>query len=351
MTLKISPLFSFIALLFSIALPAHGQNGIYTRLDLVASSEPVPIADMISGWDGDYRSGEVVFADAAITAGFTFPNGYLQREQRHYYYLKFNRQTSDFYRALELKQDLTEDKKLDLKISQFEALGAAVGGRLPEFEWAGAVFSMAGKFALYQVGHFQFAELDGVAEAGDVTAASGLISYRYDDDKLLDHEAQVDKGLGMSISAELNVHYQQWSSSITISDLFNQFQWQNAAFTTGCINIGGGNQARCEAQGVGSGVSGQGKIIESIPYTITGQVTQTAYDVSLLGMRHDTYFRLGLEKGIDTSLGRLGFFLYYPRLIGASWQTEYFDVQLGADTLQLSKARNIQLNMGIKWHW
>jgi hypothetical protein len=43
----------------------------------------------------------------------------------------------------------------------------------------------------------------------------------------------------------------------------------------------------------------------------------------------------------------LGFFLYYPRLAGLSWQTSIFNIQFGADTLKLSQARNVQLNMGV----
>ncbi|MFT4766175.1 MAG: hypothetical protein ACI9OH_003298 [Oleispira sp.] len=74
-------------------------------------------------------------------------------------------------------------------------------------------------------------------------------------------------------------------------------------------------------------------------------------DISFNGLVHDRYYRLGLEKGVQTSLGRLGFFLYYPRLVGLSWQASHFNIELGADTFKLSQARNVQLNMGINWRW
>jgi hypothetical protein len=324
---------------------------IYSRFELVASSEPVPLADMVSGWDGDYSRGELAYANGTFVAGFSYSDWFIQREQRHYYYLKFDKQTADFYRALELGQDLESDKKLSLDIKQFQALGVSIGGALPSFQFAKLRLDISASLALYQVGHFQFAELEGIAEAGDVTAASAVISYRYDKDRLLDHVAEVDKGLGFSLSTLLELDHELWSASLGLSDLANQFQWQDGAFTNGCINVGGGGQARCETEGAGSGISGQAQITESIPYTLNGKITHKNYDLSMLGMRHDAYYRLGLDKGFNTSLGRLGFFLYYPRLIGASWQGEYFDIQLGADRFQLSKARNIQFNLGINWHW
>lgn len=327
------------------------KSSVYSRFDLVASSEPVPIADMVSGWGGDYRRGELAYADASFVTGFSFSDWYIQREQRQYYYLKFDKQTADYYRALELGQDLDSDKKLSLKIKQFEALGLSIAGKLPTLHFNDLELALSAKLALYQMGHFQFAQLDGIAEAGDVTAASAVISYRYDDDKLLDHEVDVNKGIGFSLSTQLMIEQEVWSVSMGIRDVANQFQWQDGAFTSGCINIGGGDSARCETDGAGSGVSGQGRVKESIPYTLNTSLTHKAYDLSLKGMQHDDYYRLGLNKGFNTSLGRFGFFLYYPRLIGASWQTEYFDVQLGADSFQLSNARNIQFNLGINWHW
>lgn len=338
----------------------QAQYSIYSEFDLIASSEPVPINDMVTGWDGSYQRGEIVFADATWKSGFSTRFGsdgaelgrfHLQREQRHYYYLNFDKETADFYRALELGEDLQSDKKLDLTIKQFEALGITAGFTSAEFQVQDFDVSLGFDVSLYQVGHFQFAELNGIAEVGDVTAASAVINYRYDDDKILSHEADVDKGLGVSFSPSLTIKYGQWQGDLQFKDVANRFQWQDGAFTQGCINIGGGQQARCQAQGAGEGISAQGQINESIPYTLNSRIFHAGSGMSLHGMRHDAYYRLGLEKGLQTSLGRLAFFLYYPRLIGASWQTEYFNLQLGADTLNISQARNIQLNMGVNWHW
>jgi len=354
---KYSVLFLFLAGLMNSSL---AQQSVYSRIDVLAHSEPVPINDMLSGWDGSYQRGEAVYADARWAFGYRqslnvddtdVGQFQLQREHRYYYYLKFNKDTADYYRALELGNDLASDKALDLTIKQFEAPGISLGYNSPSFNFSGLAMEAGAELAIYQPGHFQFARIEGIAEAGDVTAASANISYRYDDDKLLDHQAEVDKGLGMSLSARLLLRYGQWQGLLDLKDMVNRFQWQNGAFTQGCINIGGGSQTQCETEGAASGISGQGEITETIPFTLTTRLTHAGLDLSLHGMRHDAYYRLGLEKGTQTSLGRLAFFLYYPRLIGASWQTKYFDLQLGTDTLKFSQTRNIQLNMGVNWHW
>lgn len=353
-------LFKIALLLITPVMSLHAHYSIYSEFELIASSEPVPINDMVTGWDGSYQRGEMAFADAIWKFGFStafeiegveLGQFHLNREQRHYYYLNFDEETADFYRALELGKDLIGNKKLDLRIKQFEALGASAGFTSAEFKVRGFDVSIGFDVSLYKVGHFQFAELNGIAEDGDVTAASAVINYRYDDDKILSHKADVDKGVGVSFSPLLKIQYRQWQGELQLKDVANRFQWQDGAFTQGCINIGGGEQARCQAQGAGEGISAQGQINESIPFTLNSRISHVGSDVSLSGMRHDMYYRLGIEKGLQTSLGRWAFFLYYPRLIGASWQTEYVNFQFGADTLNISQARNIQLNMGVNWHW
>ncbi len=359
--LKTIGLFVLFAVFFVVFVKtAQAQQSIYSRFDLVASSESVPLNDMVSGWDSSYQRGEIVFADAVWSTGYSvdinaadYSLGQvrIQREQRHYYYLSFDKETADFYRALELGQDLSSDKELDLSVKQFEAKGVSVGFTSSEFQVQDVDIRAGFNLSLYQLGHFQFANIKGIAEAGDATAASAVINYRYDEDKILDHQADVDNGLGISFSAHLLMKSKRWQSEVQLKDLVNRLQWDNGAYTQGCINIGGGNQVRCQTDGAASGVSGQGRLSESIPYTLNGRISHLELDASLAAMKHDAYYRLGIEKGLQTSLGRFALFLYYPRLIGASWQTKYVNFQLGADTLKFSQARNIQLNMGINWHW
>ena len=315
---------------------------------------------MLTGWDNSYQRGEVVFADVNWSFGFrsdlviadeSLGQLSIQREYRRYYYLNYDKETSDYFRALEVGDKLESNKKLDLTFKQFEAPGLSLGYESNKFQLEAFNWQFGVGLALYQPGHFQFGTVKGIAEAGEASAASGIINYRYDDDKLLDHQADVDKGLGLSSSIMLAIELEQWRAKISVEDILNRFQWKNGAFTKGCINIGGGSNAQCNADGAASGISAQRDVIETIPYTINAEFSHLGSDVVAYGMAHDEYYRLGIEKGMQTSLGRFAFFLYYPRLAGLSWQTSIFNIQLGADTLKLSQARNLQLNMGVNWRW
>jgi len=353
--------FTLVSVMFLLVMnQAYGQQSIYSDFDSVVSSESVPINDMLTGWDGSYQRGEVVYADVRWSFGFktdlviadeALGQLSIQREYRRYYYLAYDKETSDYYRALELGNELTSNKKLDLTFKQFDAPGLSLGYESENFQLESFNWQFGFDLAMYQPGHFQFGSVKGIAEAGETEAASGIIDYRYDDDKLLDHQADVDKGLGFSFSADFLIALGQWQAEVELKDLWNRFQWDDGAFTQGCINVGGGAGAQCDAEGAASGISGQGIITERIPFTATTRIEHRLMDISLNGLLHDRYYRLGLEKGVQTSLGRLGFFLYYPRLAGLSWQTSFFNIELGADTLKLSQARNFQLNMGVNWHW
>ncbi|OUS40162.1 hypothetical protein A9R00_07485, partial [Oleispira antarctica] len=87
---------------FSDALNA--LNEIDARTSIIASSEPVSIEDMVSGWDGDYQKGELAYADIIWDIGFaktidindkTFGKLRISKGYRIYYYLKFDEETAD----------------------------------------------------------------------------------------------------------------------------------------------------------------------------------------------------------------------------------------------------------------
>ena len=340
--------------------PAFAEQNVYSSFDSIISSESVPINDMLTGWENSYQRGEIVFADVNWSFGFSsdleiagesFGQLSVQREYRRYYYLNYDKETSDYFRALELGNELTSNKKLDLTFKQFEAPGITFGYESKKFQMESINWQLGLGMSLYQPGHFQFGSIKGIAEAGEASAASGIINYRYDDDKLLDHRAEVDKGLGLSLSLMFALELEQWRARVSVKDIINRFRWRNSAFTKGCINVGGGSRAQCDADGAASGISAQGEVVETIPYTLNAKLSHLNSGLIAYGMAHDEYYRLGLEKGVQTSLGRFAFFLYYPRLAGLSWQASIFNIQLGADTLKLSQARNLQLNMGINWRW
>jgi len=114
----------------------NAQQGIYSNFDSIVSSESVPINDMLTGWENSYQRGEIVFADVNWSFGFqsdlvitdkSLGQLNVQREYRRYYYLNYDKETSDYFRALEVGDKLESNKKLDLTFKQFEAPGLSLG--------------------------------------------------------------------------------------------------------------------------------------------------------------------------------------------------------------------------------
>jgi hypothetical protein len=355
----------FLALLFLYNALAHSTNQIEIGFSILGSSEPVAIDDMVNGWDGDYQQGELAFANAMWDIGFTkilefeskkFGSIRVARGYRIYYFLKFNKETTDFYRAQEQKAVLDGNKKIDFEIKHFEtpSLSFSYESSQINLPFYGLKSNVNVTTNFYQPGHLQFGEIKGIAFGPDTDRYSANIDYRYDQFKLpfLEEEKGFDteKGQGYSLDLGFILEQDNWLLDLGMRDMFARFLWPAAGSTVACLQTDTGGGAVCESNGR-SGRSEVKSVAETIPISITGALKHKEYDLSLHAFQHDTYQRLGIEKGLKTALGRLGFFLYYPRLAGLSWQTSIFNVQLGTDTLKLSKARNVQFNMGVNWRW
>jgi hypothetical protein len=352
-------------LLFLFHLSAYSENEIDARFSINATSEPVSLDDMVTGWDGDYQKGELAYANLSWDIGFaksieingdTFGKVRISRGYRIYYYLKFDEDTADYYRAQEQGLALTENKKLDLEVKHFESPSISLSYESPKFRLSADDVKYRFKLAshLYQPGHLQFGEIKGIAYSPTADDFSATLDYRYDQFKLPwleDEQAyEVDKGIGYSFDLGLSAEFASWLASIEISDILARFYWQNAGVTVACLQTSAGIGAVCDNNG-GNGRSDQKEIIETIPISYSGLLRNKDLDLSVHAYQHDRYYRLGIEKGRQTALGRFALFLYHPRLVGASWQADYFNLQFGADTLEFSQAHNIQVNMGVNWHW
>lgn len=352
-------------LIASFSNVANALNEIDARISIVATSEPVSIEDMVSGWDGDYQSGELAYANIAWDIGFaktidinneSFGKLRISKGYRIYYYLKFDEETADYYRATEQKTELDSNKTLDLEVKHFEAPSISLSYTSPSFDLSASdthyQFELSSHF--YQPGHFQFGEVKGRAFSPDPDEFSATIDYRYDEFKLpwLEEEQdyEVEKGFGYSFDLALSVDFDSWLAKIKAADVLAQFYWQDAGVTVACLQTKAGEGAVCDNNG-GNGKSEQKAVVETIPVTYSGQLTRKDLDLSLHAYQHDAYYRFGIEKGQQTALGRLGFFLYYPRLVGMSWHTSVFNVQFGADTFNFNQAHNVQLSMGANWQW
>jgi hypothetical protein len=356
---------SSLILLLTYNAFAYSATEIDASFSILSSSEPVSIDDMINGWDGDYQPGELAYANLVWDIGFAksievddTPLGTVRvsRGYRIYYYLKFDEETADYFRATEQGTDIGGDKTLDLEVKSFEAPSVSLSYHSPflELPVLQGNYQLELSSHLYQPGHFQFGEVKGIAYGPGTDDFSATIDYRYDQFKLplLEEEQgyDVEKGFGFSFDLGLTLDFDSWLAKVEASDLLAQFYWEDAGVTKGCLQTSAGEGAVCETTG-GNGTSEQKSTVETIPVSYSGLLKSKNLDLSLHAYQHDTYYRLGVEKGQQTALGRLGFFLYYPRLVGMSWHTSIFNVQLGADTFNFNQAHNIQLSMGANWQW
>jgi hypothetical protein len=354
--------FTFL-LLCSVSV--YATNEIEATFSILGRSEPVAIDDMVNGWDGDYQRGELAFANVEWDIGFSktlmsedddLGRIRIARGHRIYYFLKFDKETADFYRAQEQKSKLKGNKILDLEVKHFEAPSISLSYSSPQLNLP--IYNLKSGFNLavnlYQPGHMQFGEIKGVAYGPETDSFSATIDYRYDQFKLpwleAEKEFNTEKGLGYSLDFGLVLEQEHWLLDLRASDLLNQFSWDASGVTVACLQTNAGEGSVCESNG-GNGRSDVKSVSETIPMSITGLLKHKGYDLSLHAFKHDTFQRLGIEKGVNTALGRLGFFLYYPRLAGLSWQTSHFNIELGTDTLTLSHSRNVQFNMGVNWRF
>lgn len=350
--------------LFNAAACAD-SNRIDAEFSVLGGSEPVSIDDMINGWDGDYRSGEQAFADVNWEVGYSrslqfSDNDYgrvrVSRGYRIYYFLKFDKETADFYRAQEQKTALTANKKLDLEVKHFESPVVSFLYTSPSIDFDS--YEIKSQFSIgvnmYQPGHRQFGEINGIAYGPDTENFSANIDYRYDQFKLpwLDEEKEfeTEKGEGYSLDLALVLEKKDWLLSLKAEDVMARFYFQKSGVTTACLQLEARAGAVCDTNG-GNGKSEITSVTETIPVSYSGLLAHKGYDISLHAFQHDRYQRLGLEKGFQTELGRLGVFLYYPQLVGVSWQTSVFNIQFGSDTYNINEAHNIQLTTGVNWQW
>ncbi len=331
---------------FSFSSQAADRQ-LYSLLEIHGSSQPVSLTDMTTGWDGDFQPGTYAYADARFRFGMRYQSWQLERETRWYYYLTFNRDTSEFYRELELGLPGAKDRQLDLEVKGLQARGLRLSHR---FELP--ALSITPALAYYHVGHFQFGSLRGASVAGDPLTASAVLDYHFDQDKILEYPADVSDGSGISMDISFSsLLKERWQLDVAFSDLWNRWQFDDAAFTTGCINLSGGGQAVCNSSGAASGRSGQSSYVTDIPWSLNTGVYDTSWLLGLRYFQHDRYQRFSLAKDWTTPLGDMGMSLHSTNQVGVHWRSGWHQLEIVSDDVRPAYARDIQLRLGLTLGW
>ena len=335
--------------LTSLALVGSASDiELYSGLSVTGHAEPVPVHDMINGWDGPFQSGRYALGDVRLVAGVQWQHWFLERESRWHYDLRFSRGMSRYYAAQEQNRPLASSESLMLDVKSIEAWGARLGRR---FEWSSdwGEWQLSPALALYRAGHFQFGHLSGVAEAGGTERASARLQYFYDEDKILEHDPQVPKGWGASVDVHTRWHAGAWQAELQIQDVLNRWQWDEAAFTTACINFNDPQQSVCSSSGTASGRSGQTRLIERLTPTTRARVAHSQWQTEAGLEWHGDYRRLGLYQFFGN--GRLGVSAHTTRQLGVHWRSDWLTFQWLSDDLRLTHARDLDVQMGIRVGW
>lgn len=326
------------------------ENSVFAGFSIEASSEPVPVSDMISGWDGPFQPGEYAYGDGRIFFGVESQGWTLKREQRWYYYLEFSEQTSRTFNALERGEEVGSGR-VDLEAWSFESYGFSLAKTFYPVE--GLVIEP--EVSVYRIGHYQFGTLKGFTESGtneNDLKASAILDYHFDDDKILDFDGDQEKGRGISLNTRLAYSFnQRWAAELLLLDLWNQQTFEQALFTDGCIEFGNPSNPLCDAIGVGSGRSGVDSFNSSIPVTLDSAVHYQPWNTQLSYFQHGRYRRLGATKTWPLGEQRLSLSGYSDKQLGIGWQSRWHRLELSADDAQAARIRDVRASLTLRFPW
>ena len=332
--------------MFSVAAE-RSRGALFADFDMQASSEPVPIDDMVSGWDGPFQSGEHAYADARFSFGVEYDGWRLSRDQRWYYYLEFSKNTSRFFNALE-RGNALPSAAVDLEAWSFWSHGVTLAKHWqPAEHW-----QLTPSVSLYRIGHYQFGTLQGFVEGGqtetDLTASAAL-DYHFDDDKILDYQNDHERGIGTSLSLEADYEFRPgWSFDVELRDLLNQQRFDQALFTEGCIEFGSPQQPVCDALGSASGRSGSDEFQTRIPLTLDMALRWKSAGASLGYFQHGRYRKLSIQQRWSLAGQDFAVLLSSDRQLGFGWYSRYHRLSLASDDSSRQRIRDLSLTLGLR---
>lgn len=315
---------------------------VFFRTEVEASAEPVPIYDMIHGWDGAVEPGEYAFGDASISAGVKYHGFVLGVEKRWFYSMQFTPETVAWYLELDRGIETTVASDILLDVQSFDGRGITGG-----YEFSGNRWSLTPLFTIYKIGHYQFGETDGVTSPGEGIDASVYLEYYFDEDKILDYRAEEGDRFGYSFTLQGRwSHPSGLDFAFELRDLWNLLEFYQASYREGCVNFGTVDENICNfGDSSAEGQDGNQNFNASIPVTVIASLDYRPFLLSAGIYRHDHYQRLTLGKGwmvrddvrldaLATNLNQLG-----VRVRRGNLSFTYL-----ADDLRFKEARDARLD-------
>jgi len=237
----------------------NSHANISLTLELEATSEPVPIAQMINGWEESAQRGEFAYADGRLQLVADYNKVQLMAERRWFYSLRFSPDTVDVYLDAEFGQESAGTQDLSLIAESFEAKGIGVG-----YEFSGQRWSVTPSFTLYKLLHYQFGEFTGRSFEGDGTNLSAGLSYYFDEYRFpsfgtlpeyQDPQGNASTqwfGYALHLAGEWAVS-ESWHLKARVRDAWNHFDMFNSAHRQICAEVGEVADPVCASNGAAAG--------------------------------------------------------------------------------------------------
>ncbi len=352
------------ALLLAVTVKTAVADVVYSSVTLVSSSEPVPVLDMVSGWDGPFEAGEYAYADARVTLGASMHladgNGlqrsFVEWERRWHYDLSFSRGMSRYYYSLEQGSELDANEALALDARMLVASGVRAGA---EWQLDSAALGIAGRWsvtpalALYRVSEWQFGSLAGVAEGGATETASATLDYHFSEDKILAYEIDPSHGWGLSLDlASEWSDGERWRLSLQLQDILNRWQLADSGYTRACINFNSPSLPVCSSSATASGKSGEEAFVARLRPTTRIAVDYLPWQARVLVYHHGDYDRLGIEKHWQPVSGiELGAAVYSTAQLGLSFSHRWLQLAIASDDIRSGFARDLDVSAGLRFSW
>ncbi|MDF1762327.1 MAG: hypothetical protein P1U57_02860 [Oleibacter sp.] len=340
----ISRLIAISGVLFTIDVSA---NEIRQTTLIEASSEPVPISEMIDGWEGNASNADLAYADGRLQLSAEYSNVVVGVERRWYYRFGFTPDTVDWYLALDNGDEFNRQAPIKFDVSSFDSRGVFFGYKF-DFDQ----LQVTPTFTLYKIGSYQFGKVNGLAFPGTGRNASVFLDYHYDEDKLLEYNPDVGERYGYSLNVDLQWRpNDQFDVSLQVRDLWNLIELNQSAYQTGCINFGDIDQNVCVTER--ATVEGEFRTENystSIPLSLDGRVKHRS-GWSAEGYLHDDYYRLTLGKSLQVGNTEVTLLASSLQQAGVRATWRGLSVEYQADDLRFEQVSDARLLMDFRLGW
>ena len=356
-----NPLFTRTLLFWMIcsfsAIVSAEDASVQFSLSVEASSEPVPIDQMIEGWEKDAESGEYAFADMSLVASASYRNFTLNAERRWFYSLRFSPDTTAVYLDAEFGVESDQVQDLNLEAKAFQSRG--VGGA---YRFEGSNWSISPEFMISKLIHYQFGTFRGRSFANEGSNFSANLSYYFDEyrfpsfDTLPEYDDPTGSaseewfGYSASISADWLVR-EDTLVEVRIKDLWNHLDMGNSTHRSICAEVGEVTDPVCSSGGAASGDDNPRTFETSIQPSIILGATYQPWNIKAQYYWHDVYRNLSFEKRIGVGPIQLGAVATTKRQLGATLNWSGLTASYIVDDLNIKQVRDARIGLSYRHSW